>query len=64
MKTIVTMTLNQAVDKCSRADRVVAESKLYCKQPRFEPGRGGVNVFSGSSRNWEANPCCFILWGD
>ena len=45
MKTIVTITLNQAFDKSSRADRVVAERKLYCKQPRFEPGGGGVNVF-------------------
>jgi 6-phosphofructokinase 2 len=44
MKTIVTMTLNPAIDKSSSVAHVVAERKLYCKRPRFEPGGGGVNV--------------------
>lgn len=44
MKTIVTMTLNPAIDKSASVDHVVAERKLYCKPPRFEPGGGGVNV--------------------
>ena len=44
MKTIVTMTLNPAIDKSASVDQVVAERKLYCKPPRFEPGGGGVNV--------------------
>jgi 6-phosphofructokinase 2 len=44
MKTIVTITLNPAIDKSSSVDHVVAERKLYCKPPRFEPGGGGVNV--------------------
>ena len=44
MKTIVTMTLNPAIDKSAGVDHVVAERKLYCKPPRFEPGGGGVNV--------------------
>ncbi len=44
MKTIVTITLNPAIDKSSRVQNVVAEKKLYCKPPRFEPGGGGVNV--------------------
>jgi 6-phosphofructokinase 2 len=44
MKTIVTITLNPAIDKSSSVDHVVAERKLYCKVPRFEPGGGGVNV--------------------
>lgn len=44
MKTIVTITLNPAIDKSSSVDHVVAERKLYCKAPRFEPGGGGVNV--------------------
>lgn len=44
MKTIVTMTLNPAIDKSSSVDLVVAERKLYCGVPRFEPGGGGVNV--------------------
>jgi len=44
MKTIVTMTLNPAIDKSSSVDHVVPERKLYCKPPLFEPGGGGVNV--------------------
>jgi 6-phosphofructokinase 2 len=44
MKTIVTMTMNPAIDKSSSVAHVVAEQKLYCKPPRFEPGGGGVNV--------------------
>lgn len=44
MKTIVALTLNPAIDKSSRVDHVVAEHKLYCKTPRFEPGGGGVNI--------------------
>jgi len=44
MKTIVTMTLNPAIDKSSSVAHVVAERKLYCRPPRFEPGGGGVNV--------------------
>ncbi len=44
MKTIVTMTVNPAIDKSSGVAHVVAERKLYCNSPRFEPGGGGVNV--------------------
>jgi len=44
MKTIVTMTMNPAIDKSSSVGHVVAERKLYCRPPRFEPGGGGVNV--------------------
>jgi len=44
MKTIVTITLNPAIDKSSSVAHVVAERKLYCSSPRFEPGGGGVNV--------------------
>ncbi|MBN1140190.1 MAG: 1-phosphofructokinase family hexose kinase [Deltaproteobacteria bacterium] len=44
MKTIVALTMNPAIDKSSSVANVVAERKLYCKPPRFEPGGGGVNV--------------------
>ncbi len=44
MKTIVTVTLNPAIDKSSSVAHVVAEHKLHCTPPRFEPGGGGVNV--------------------
>jgi 6-phosphofructokinase 2 len=44
LKTIVIITMNPAIDKSSRVQNVLAEKKLYCKPPRFEPGGGGVNV--------------------
>ena len=44
MTTIVTITLNPGIDKSSSVDHVVAERKLYCSAPRFEPGGGGINV--------------------
>jgi len=44
MKTIVACTMNPAIDKSSSVAHVVAERKLYCSPPRFEPGGGGVNV--------------------
>jgi 6-phosphofructokinase 2 len=44
MKMIVTVTMNPAIDKSSGVDHVVAERKLYCSPPRFEPGGGGINV--------------------
>jgi len=44
MKNIVTFTINPAIDKSSTVDNVVAENKLYCDEPRYEPGGGGINV--------------------
>lgn len=44
MKTIVTLTMNPGIDKSSSVDHVVAERKLYCTAPSFEPGGGGLNV--------------------
>lgn len=37
MKTIVTIALNPAIGKSASAANVMAERKLYCKEPRFEP---------------------------
>jgi len=44
MSEIVTLTLNPTIDKSVSVDRVVAEHKLRCSAPRFEPGGGGINV--------------------
>ncbi|MBM4330080.1 MAG: 1-phosphofructokinase family hexose kinase [Deltaproteobacteria bacterium] len=44
MKKIVSLAINPAIDKSSSVEHVIAERKLYCKPPRFEPGGGGVNV--------------------
>jgi 6-phosphofructokinase 2 len=44
MKTILTLTLNPAVDKSTSIDHVVPEHKLRCANPEHEPGGGGINV--------------------
>ena len=41
VKNIVTVSMNPAIDKSSSVARVVAERKLYCEPPHFEPGGGG-----------------------
>ncbi|MFO8011550.1 MAG: 1-phosphofructokinase family hexose kinase [Dehalococcoidia bacterium] len=44
MKTIVTLTLNPAIDKSSVIERVYPEVKLRCAPPAYDPGGGGINV--------------------
>ncbi len=44
MQSIVTITLNPAIDKSSSTRQLEPEKKLSCSSPVFEPGGGGVNV--------------------
>lgn len=44
MQTIVTLTVNPAIDKSTAIDNVIPERKLHCGSPYYEPGGGGINV--------------------
>ncbi len=44
MPQIVTITFNPSIDKSARVPQLMAEKKLSCSEPRFEPGGGGINV--------------------
>lgn len=44
MASIVTLTLNPALDLSSTIDHVVPDRKLRCTEPNREPGGGGINV--------------------
>ncbi len=44
MKNIVTLTMNPTVDLSASVDQVLAEHKLRCREPLYEPGGGGINV--------------------
>lgn len=44
MATIVTLTMNPALDTSADVDRVVPDHKLRCGPPRFAAGGGGINV--------------------
>jgi 6-phosphofructokinase 2 len=41
---IITLTFNPCIDKTSSVERVIADKKLKCSPPVFEPGGGGLNV--------------------
>jgi 6-phosphofructokinase 2 len=44
IKTIATLTMNPTVDLSASVDQVLAEHKLRCRNPKYEPGGGGINV--------------------
>jgi 6-phosphofructokinase 2 len=44
MKTIVTLTLNPAIDIETDVDQVTPTHKMRCSEPRMDPGGGGLNV--------------------
>jgi 6-phosphofructokinase 2 len=44
MARVITLTLSPTIDKSTAVDKVVAEHKLSCDVPKFEPGGGGINV--------------------
>lgn len=44
MPSIVTLTMNPALDIATSTERVVPTEKLRCGEPRYDPGGGGINV--------------------
>ena len=44
MSKIITITFNPCIDKSATVRKLKPEKKLYCSEPRFEPGGGGINV--------------------
>jgi 6-phosphofructokinase 2 len=59
---IATLTMNPAIDKSSAVAQVVAEWKLRCDPPVFEPGGGGINV-SRAIRKLEGDSVAFYPAG-
>ncbi|HEV2333938.1 MAG TPA: 1-phosphofructokinase family hexose kinase [Stellaceae bacterium] len=41
---IVTLTMNPALDVATSTDRIAPTHKLRCTAPRYDPGGGGINV--------------------
>ncbi|MFO7890938.1 MAG: 1-phosphofructokinase family hexose kinase [bacterium] len=44
MKSILTITMNPTIDLSMQVDRVIANQKLRCESPQYDPGGGGINV--------------------
>jgi 6-phosphofructokinase 2 len=59
---IATLTMNPAIDKSSAVTQVVAEWKLRCDPPEYEPGGGGINV-SRAIRKLGGNSVAFYPAG-
>lgn len=62
-KTILTITLNPAVDKSSSVQSIIPERKLRCNSPKYEPGGGGINVSRALKRLGIASDIFFISGG-
>lgn len=59
---IATLTLNPAIDKSAAVAQVVAERKLRCDPPSYDPGGGGINV-SRAIRKLGGDSLAFYLAG-
>ena len=44
MGSIVTLTMNPALDQSTSVPYVLPDRKLRCQAPTYEPGGGGINV--------------------
>jgi 6-phosphofructokinase 2 len=44
MSSIVTITFSPCIDKSTSVPSLIPEKKLHCKEPKLEPGGGGINV--------------------
>jgi 6-phosphofructokinase 2 len=44
MSKIITIAFNPCIDKTASVKKLIPERKLYCSEPKFEPGGGGINV--------------------
>ncbi|QNL49796.1 1-phosphofructokinase family hexose kinase [Olivibacter sp. SDN3] len=62
-KTVLTITLNPAVDKSSAVKGIIAEKKLRCDPPKYEPGGGGINVSRALKRLGTASETLFLYGG-
>lgn len=60
---IITLTLNPAVDKSTRVQHIVAEQKLRCEPPKYEPGGGGINVSRALKRLGTDSTAVFPVGG-
>ena len=62
-KTIITLTMNPAIDVSTSVGQVVAERKLRCKAPAYEPGGGGINVARAVKRLGGESTAVYVAGG-
>ncbi|GGK83033.1 1-phosphofructokinase family hexose kinase [Rufibacter glacialis] len=59
---ILTITVNPALDKSTRVQKLAPEKKLRCEEPTYEPGGGGINV-SRAIKKLGGESCAWYLSG-
>jgi len=62
MPSVLTITLNPALDKSYLIDHLVPDNKLRSPNPKIDPGGGGINVARGLYR-LGVNPTAMYLAG-
>jgi 6-phosphofructokinase 2 len=62
--TLLTVTLNPALDRCGRVVALESERKLHCTDVTVEPGGGGVNVARMATRLGLRTTAAVLMGGD
>lgn len=62
-RSVLTITLNPAVDKISSVDNIIAEKKMRCAAPEYCPGGGGINVSRALKRLGFSSHALFTCGG-
>lgn len=60
---MLTLTVNPTIDLNAQVEQVVAERKLRCRQPRREPGGGGINVSRALQRLGGESTALYLAGG-
>ncbi len=63
MQSIITLTLNPAIDKSTTVKAIVPDKKLRCATPKFEPGGGGINVSRALKRLGGMSTAVYLAGG-
>jgi 6-phosphofructokinase 2 len=63
MSVIITLTMNPAIDKSARVERVRHDTKLRLADVRRDPGGGGINVSRAIAHIGGASRAVFVVGG-
>ena len=63
MKSVVTLTMNPAIDTSASVDEIIPQKKLRCGNPLNEPGGGGINVSRAMKRLGGESLCFYTAGG-
>ncbi|MFP4368308.1 MAG: PfkB family carbohydrate kinase, partial [Candidatus Kapaibacterium sp.] len=61
---VLTITVNPAIDISTNLDHVAPEIKLRCERPGYDPGGGGINVSRVLSRLGVDTTAIFPIGGE